>query len=219
MKKYSTSGKITRKNGKKNYEDGIFNGMAIMATALAGILGGAIIYNTLKVDKSAETVEVQEYTAQSSENTKEVIELTLNTETKAEVETAKAEVKAGAGAEVPAAPAKTETQVTPAPAATPTVTPAAPAAVTPAAPAEISVSGAPVSTSTVFTYEGPTELVSPKTDVHLVSADGTVDTWCSLRTDGDYYNKDSKRFKCGADGMFFDENGVQYVCTKVNVAE
>ncbi|MCR5634160.1 MAG: hypothetical protein K6F90_02490 [Lachnospiraceae bacterium] len=182
-----------------------------MATALAVILGGAIIYSTLKVDKSAETVEVQEYTAQSSENTKEVIELTLNTETKAEAATAKAEVKAGAGAEVPAAPAKTETQVTPAPAATP--------AVTPAAPAEVSVSGAPVSTSTVFTYEGPTELVSPKTDVHLVSADGTVDTWCSLRTDGDYYNKDSKRFKCGADGMFFDENGVQYVCTKVNVAE
>lgn len=211
MKKYSTSGKITRKNGKKNYEDGIFNGMSIMATALAVILGGAIIYNTLKVDKSAETVEVQEYTAQSLENTKEVIELTLNTETKAEVATAKAEVKAGAGAEVPAATAKTETQVTPAPAATP--------AVTPAAPAEVSVSGAPVSTSTVFTYEGPTELVSPKTDVHLVSADGTVDTWCSLRTDGDYYNKDSKRFKCGADGMFFDENGVQYVCTKVNVAE
>ena len=216
MKKYSTSGKITRKNGKKNYEDGIFNGMSIMATALAVILGGAIIYSTLKVDKSAETVEVQEYTAQSSENTKEVIELTLNTETKAEAATAKAEVKAGAGAEVPAAevpaaPAKTETQVTPAPAATPTVTPAA--------PAEVSVSGAPVSTSTVFTYEGPTELVSPKTDVHLVSADGTVDTWCSLRTDGDYYNKDSKRFKCGADGMFFDENGVQYVCTKVNVAE
>ena len=211
MKKYSTSGKITRKNGKKNYEDGIFNGMSIMATALAVILGGAIIYSTLKVDKSAETVEVQEYTAQSSENTKEVIELTLNTETKAEVATAKAEVKAGAGAEVTAAPAKTETQVTPAPAATPTVTPAA--------PAEVSVSGAPVSTSTVFTYEGPTELVSPKTDVHLVSADGTVDTWCSLRTDGDYYNKDSKRFKCGADGMFFDENGVQYVCTKVNVAE
>lgn len=217
MKKYSTSGKITRKNGKKNYEDGIFNGMSIMATALAVILGGAIIYSTLKVDKSAETVEVQEYTAQSSENTKEVIELTLNTETKAEVATAKAEVKAGAGAEVPAAPAKTETQVTPAPAATPV--PAATPAVTPAAPAEISVSGAPVSTSTVFTYEGPTELVSPKTDVHLVSADGTVDTWCSLRTDGDYYNKDSKRFKCGADGMFFDENGVQYVCTKVNVAE
>ena len=211
MKKYSTSRKITRKNGKKNYEDGIFNGMSIMATALALILGGAIIYNTLKVDKSGETVEVEEYTAQSSENTKEVVELTLNTETKAEVATAKAEVKAGAGAEVPAAPAKTETQVTPAPAATP--------AVTPAAPAQVSVSGAPVSTSTVFTYEGPTELVSPKTDVHLVSADGTVETWCSLRTDGDYYNKDSKRFKCGADGMFFDENGVQYVCTKVNVAE
>lgn len=211
MKKYSTSRKITRKNGKKNYEDGIFNGMSIMATALALILGGAIIYNTLKVDKSGETVEVEEYTAQPSENTKEVVELTLNTETKAEVATAKAEVKAGAGAEVPAAPAKTETQVTPAPAATP--------AVTPAAPAQVSVSGAPVSTSTVFTYEGPTELVSPKTDVHLVSADGTVETWCSLRTDGDYYNKDSKRFKCGADGMFFDENGVQYVCTKVNVAE
>ncbi len=211
MKKYSTSRKITRKNGKKNYEDGIFNGMSIMATALALILGGAIIYNTLKVDKSGETVEVEEYTAQSSENTKEVVELTLNTETKAEVATAKAEVKAGAGAEVPTAPAKTETQVTPAPAATP--------AVTPAAPAQVSVSGAPVSTSTVFTYEGPTELVSPKTDVHLVSADGTVETWCSLRTDGDYYNKDSKRFKCGADGMFFDENGVQYVCTKVNVAE
>ena len=211
MKKYSTSRKITRKNGKKNYEDGIFNGMSIMATALALILGGAIIYNTLKVDKSGETVEVEEYTAQSAENTKEVVELTLNTETKAEVATAKAEVKAGAGAEVPTAPAKTETQVTPAPAATP--------AVTPAAPAQVSVSGAPVSTSTVFTYEGPTELVSPKTDVHLVSADGTVETWCSLRTDGDYYNKDSKRFKCGADGMFFDENGVQYVCTKVNVAE
>ena len=211
MKKYRTSRKITRKNGKKNYEDGIFNGMSIMATALALILGGAIIYNTLKVDKSGETVEVEEYTAQSSENTKEVVELTLNTETKAEVATAKAEVKAGAKTEVIAEPAKTETQVTPAPAATP--------AVTPAAPAQVSVSGAPVSTSTVFTYEVPTELVSPKTDVHLVSADGTVETWCSLRTDGDYYNKDSKRFKCGADGMFFDENGVQYVCTKVNVAE
>ena len=66
MKKYSTSRKITRKNGKKNYEDGIFNGMSIMATALALILGGAIIYNTLKVDKSGETVEVEEYTAQSA---------------------------------------------------------------------------------------------------------------------------------------------------------
>ena len=212
MKKYSTSRKITRKNGKKNYEDGIFNGMSIMATALALVLGGAIIYNTLKVDKSGETVEVEEYTAQSSENTKEVVELTLNTETKAEVATAKAEVKAETKTEIPAAPAATETQVTPAPAATP-------APVAPVAPAQVSVSGAPVSTSTVFTYEGPTELVAPKMDVHLVSADGIVDTWCSLRTDGDYYNKDSKRFKCGADGMFFDENGVQYVCTKVNVAE
>ena len=49
MKKYNTSRKITRKNGKKNYEDGIFNGMSIMATALALVLGGAIIYNTLNV--------------------------------------------------------------------------------------------------------------------------------------------------------------------------
>ena len=31
-----------------------------MATALALILGGAIIYNTLKVDKSGETVEVED---------------------------------------------------------------------------------------------------------------------------------------------------------------
>ena len=202
---------VKRNGNRKNYEDGIFNGMSIMATAIALVLGGAIIYNTLRVEQTTETVEAETYNQQE---TREVIELTSNQDIKTNVSDIAAHATVAADSEVSG---KVNTETTIVTHEVKEETPAAQTVI--AAPATISASGAPVSTSTTYSYEGPTELASPKMDVHLVSVDGTIDTWCSLRTDGDYYNRDSIRFKCNADGYFYDQNGIQYVCDKVNVAQ
>lgn len=52
--------------------------------------------------------------------------------------------------------------------------------------------------------------VYPRVDVHLFNQDGTERTWCSLNTDGLYYNSKSESFKDNGDGTFTDKNGTVY---------